>query len=97
VSQESVYKVGPLRAEDPPLKVVRSSITAEILALTPQMKQQAMRWFRVAEFTNERAASYHKTNLNRRLPDVEWAARKIQGGSAIWGRWVGNGHKEKTQ
>lgn len=86
--------MGPLRAEEPPPKVNRTSISEEIMVLVPQMRQQVKRWFRVAEFEKPWKASNVAGTLRKKAPTCEWVPRKVGDGSVLWGRYVGNNRGE---
>lgn len=77
--------------EDPPApRSQASSAIQAILLAAPQLRRNPGRWAKLRSFKSSSGASSSKNGASKRaeLVDIELVARKMPGGSALFGRYI---------
>lgn len=75
--------------EPPPMRRARARIfELELTPLIVELKRHPGDWGRIKEYPNSKAASAGASAARKLFPDVEFVARGLKAGSAIWARFV---------
>lgn len=76
--------------EEPPKRGRRSEIVPAIVALIPELRRNPAKWARLYTWKGKSSAQGAKKVLAARedLEDIEFSANVIDGGSALYGRYV---------
>lgn len=79
-----------IRWEEPPASRVgkTAKVLAEVRALVIELKRNPGKWARIKDYASASGAGSIRTKLVAAFPDVEFVARKLDDGSAIWARFV---------
>jgi hypothetical protein len=75
-----------VRSDPPPKRGGRHGTTTVIESLVPELRDNAGVWFRVHTWPAKSTANSARTLLAKRHPDIEWVARVIGEGSALWAK-----------
>ncbi len=77
--------------EDPPARKGGGTggFIAKLGAALDEVKESPGVWFRVANFPSKTQASGRQAACRKNHPDFSFAARRVDGGSALWARYDG--------